>query len=55
MDTTNWGSGASTNDIQRLVSKIVERGILSPDGYTHFGPINYCYCEIPRDNILQVD
>jgi len=24
----------------------------SPDGYTHFGPINYCYYEIPYLEII---
>ncbi|MFZ0203116.1 MAG: hypothetical protein WAL46_05420, partial [Nitrososphaeraceae archaeon] len=41
-------AGASTNDYKGLFLKSLSAGLsCSPDDYTHFGPINYCYCEVP--------
>ncbi len=41
-------AGASTNDYKGLYLKSLSAGLsCSPDDYTHFGPINYCYCEVP--------
>jgi hypothetical protein len=41
-------AGASTNDYKGLFLKSLSAGLsCSPDDYTQFGPINYCYCEVP--------